>query len=86
MEEIKVYSKPGCGQCMFTKKWLSDNGLGDYVVDIDITKDEEAYKHVQTLGHQSLPVVEYKGDNFSQFNIVRLEKLEKEFKNENSLL
>ncbi|MGX7347831.1 glutaredoxin-like protein NrdH [Aerococcus vaginalis] len=52
---VKVYSKPGCMQCNFTKKFLTDNNI-DFV-DSDVTASEEALNEVKEMGFQSLPVV-----------------------------
>lgn len=52
---ITVYSKPGCVQCNFTKKYFDNNGV-DYI-SLDVTESEEAMKTVVDLGFQALPVV-----------------------------
>lgn len=70
---IKVYSKPNCMQCNFTKKYLDDQGA-DYEA-VDVTKDDEAMDHVKALGYASLPVVEYEGGHFAGFRPDELTKV-----------
>lgn len=69
---IIVYSKPGCGQCMFTKKFLERNGI-DYV-EKDVQADEVARQEVLDLGYQSLPVVVVNGTE--SFNGYQADKLQ----------
>ena len=52
---IKVYSKPNCMACNFTKNFINDNGIEAEF--IDVTKDEEALSYVKDLGYNSMPVV-----------------------------
>lgn len=56
---VKVYSKPNCMQCDYTKKFLIEHEVPFTV--LDITEDESAYEHVKSLGFSSLPVVEAEG-------------------------
>lgn len=56
-EKITVYSKPGCGQCMLTKRLLSNEGI-DFK-EVDVIQDGDALAHIQELGYGSLPVIEY---------------------------
>lgn len=69
---IIVYSKPGCGQCMFTKKFLERNGI-DYL-EKDVQADEVARQEVLDLGYQSLPVVVVNGTE--SFNGYQADKLQ----------
>ena len=52
---MKVYSKPNCQQCTFTKNFINDNGIEAEF--IDVTKDEEALAYVKDLGYNTMPVV-----------------------------
>ena len=57
MSNITVYSKPGCMQCLMTKKHLDKIGA-EYSI-IDIAEDQKAFDHVvNDLGERSMPVVE----------------------------
>ncbi len=53
--KLTVYTKPGCQQCIATKKHLER--AGHEVNFVDITKDAEGEAQVRALGYQSLPVV-----------------------------
>ena len=52
---IKVYSKPNCMQCDFTKKHLDRMGL-EYQA-VDVTTDQQALDEVKQMGFHGLPVV-----------------------------
>lgn len=79
LEWIKVYSRQGCGQCMFTKKWLEDNGFGDIVEVVDLKGNRDAMKFVGMSGFTSLPVVELSnGHKFEGFNREELNKLKEQ--------
>ena len=54
-QTIKIYSKPNCKACNFTKKFINDNGIEAEF--IDVTKDEEALSYVKNLGYNAMPVV-----------------------------
>lgn len=70
---IKVYSKPDCVQCNFTKKYLDDKQIA--YEEIDVTQDTKALEHIKSLGFQSLPVIE--SDQLDPFNGFRPELLAK---------
>lgn len=53
--KLTVYTKPGCQQCIATKKTLERDG--HEVAFVDITQDADAEATVRGLGYQSLPVV-----------------------------
>lgn len=53
--KIKVYSKPNCMQCDFTKKHLDRMGL-EYQA-VDVAEDQQALDEVQRMGFHGLPVV-----------------------------
>ncbi|AMB94819.1 glutaredoxin-like protein NrdH [Aerococcus sanguinicola] len=52
---VKVYSKPNCMQCKFTKKFLDEHGVAFEM--IDVTESEAALEEVKALGFQALPVI-----------------------------
>ena len=54
-QTIKVYTKPNCHQCNFTKNFINDNGITAEF--IDVTKDEQALAEMKALGYTNLPVV-----------------------------
>lgn len=56
---VEVYSKPGCVQCLATKRRLDQAGkvLGvDYVL-YDVSVDTEAYNRAVALNAQQMPLV-----------------------------
>jgi glutaredoxin-like protein NrdH len=60
-----VYTKPACVQCDQTKKLLDKNGI-EYTT-IDISKDQEAFEKIVTLGFMSAPVVISGDDSWAGF-------------------
>lgn len=73
-KKVVMYSKAGCGQCQFTKKYL-----GKLEVDFEeknITNNPVWRAEVQALGFQSLPVVVIEGQEpFHGFQPEQLNKL-----------
>lgn len=65
MQQITVYSKPGCVQCQATTRELDKRGAA-YEVH-DVTEDQDAYARVRELGYQQVPVVEAGGQHWSGF-------------------
>ena len=61
---VRVYGKPACVQCDYTKKKLDENGI-PYTYH-DVTVDEQARKFVQETGKTQLPVVVARLDTKSQ--------------------
>ena len=72
-KEVVVYSKPGCGQCIFTKKHLEDKGI-DFK-EVDVTKNSEGLERVKSLGYSGLPVVEYEDIHFNGYQANELDKI-----------
>ena len=74
---IKVYTKPNCQQCNFTKNFINNNGIEAEF--IDVTQDEEALSYIKNLGYNTMPVV-YVDENTHWFGFRpdELEKLVKE--------
>ncbi|MGF3065932.1 glutaredoxin family protein [Facklamia sp. P12945] len=54
MEKITLYSKTGCGQCVFLKRYLDSKGLNYLEKNVE---DESYLEEVRELNCQSLPVV-----------------------------
>ena len=71
--KIKVYSKPNCMQCDFTKKHLDRMGL-EYQ-SVDVTTDHQALDKVQQMGFHGLPVVV--ADGMAPFVGYRPDELDK---------
>ena len=53
---VTLYSQPGCGPCMATKRALEKRGIVPMVVNI--REDVEAADRLKTLGYTGTPVVE----------------------------
>lgn len=71
---IKVYSKPNCMQCEFTKNFLKNNGLQFEVRDV--TESEKFKEEAFETGYTSLPIVIADGHApFAGFRPDELEKL-----------
>jgi len=60
-----VYTKPACVQCEQTKKLLDKNGV-EYTT-IDISKDQEAFEKIVSMGFMSAPVVISGNDSWAGF-------------------
>lgn len=70
---VKLYSKPGCGQCIATKRAFDKKGVNyEYV---DVTQDQEAYSHIVTLGYQGVPVVETPEDHWNGYKPEKIKDL-----------
>lgn len=73
-KKVVVYSKAGCGQCQFTKKYLEK--LEVDFEERNLTDNPEWGVEVQALGFQSLPVVLVEGQEpFHGFQPNLLSKL-----------
>lgn len=66
MKNIKVYSKPNCGECKKLKMWLNAKDIE--FNEVDITEDKEAYNKIIENGKSSLPVLEIE-DDFVEYNV-----------------
>lgn len=73
-ESVTLFTQPGCGQCIATKRALDAKNIK---FDIrDITKDQDAYDYVtKKLGYSGLPVVETDSDNWTGFNADKIGKI-----------
>ena len=54
-QTIKVYTKPNCKPCNFTKNFILNNKIEAEF--IDVTQDESALSYVKNLGYNAMPVV-----------------------------
>lgn len=71
---ITVYSKSGCPECTFTKKYLESENISyeEKRVDLNETYSEE----VILLGYRTLPVVKInENETFTGYRPERLENL-----------
>ena len=62
---IKVYSKPNCMACNFTKKYLNDKGVK--FEEIDVLEDAEALAMLRDEGFSQMPVVSMDGEFHTGF-------------------
>lgn len=62
---IKVYSKPNCMQCEFSKKYLNDKGVE--FKEIDVFEDDEALAMLRDAGYAQMPVVDIDGEKHTGF-------------------
>lgn len=67
---ITVYSRPGCVQCEWTKKWLDK--LGHTYHEIDVDNDPAAESRLISLGFGTLPVVVTPTDRWAGFKLEKL--------------
>ncbi|MBK0347868.1 glutaredoxin family protein [Aerococcaceae bacterium zg-ZJ1578] len=72
---VTVYGKPGCTQCEYTKKYLTDMGTPFNYVDVTI--DTEAFEEVKAYGYLGFPVVAINSldDSWGGFRPDKLEEL-----------
>ena len=71
---IKVYTKPNCQQCNFTKNFIIDNDITAEFVDV--TQDKNALSYIKELGYNAMPVVYVDEDtHWFGFRPDELEKL-----------
>ncbi|MGP6139490.1 MULTISPECIES: glutaredoxin domain-containing protein [unclassified Jeotgalibaca] len=59
-KKITIYSKVGCGQCMFTKKYLDKRNVSYF--EKNISENPVWVEEVKALGFQSLPVIQIEGE------------------------
>ena len=62
---IKVYSKPNCVKCEFTKKYLTDKGIE--FEEIDVFENAEALQMLRDKGYSEMPVVDINGERHTGF-------------------
>lgn len=74
IKHVTVYSKPGCGGCIYSVRALE--GMGFEPKIIDISKDPSAYELVLAMGYQQVPVVVTDDDHWSGARPDKIEMLE----------
>lgn len=72
---IKVFSKPNCMQCEFTKKYLTDKGIE--FKEINVFEDDKALAMLRDKGFSQMPVVDVNGEFHTGFQPNVLAKVEK---------
>lgn len=55
MEKVIFYTKPGCVQCYYTKKYMDVMGI--QYEEKDVLASEEAWEEVNEMGFWKVPVV-----------------------------
>ena len=71
---ITVYSKSGCPECTFTKKYLESENISYEEKRVDL--NETYLEEVVLLGYRTLPVVKINEDEtFTGYRPERLENL-----------
>lgn len=70
---VTLYSLPNCVQCMSTKRQFER--LGIHFTEIDLSQNEEAMKHVQSLGYKEAPVIEVPWKHWSGFRLNKIQDL-----------
>ncbi|MEY8292600.1 glutaredoxin domain-containing protein [Carnobacteriaceae bacterium 52-44] len=71
---ITVYSKSGCPECTFTKKYLEAENISYEEKRVDL--NETYLEEVVLLGYRTLPVVKINEDEtFTGYRPERLENL-----------
>lgn len=72
--DIIVYSKSGCGQCVFTKKFLEKKQIP--FIEKRVDQNELFLEEVKEMGYSSLPVVASdKMGSFTGYNVSKLQEL-----------
>ena len=74
MKMIKIYSKPNCMACSFTKKYLTDKGIP--FEEINVFEDDEALAMLRDKGFSQMPVVSIGGEFHTGFQPNILSKVE----------
>lgn len=71
---IHVYSKPGCVQCEYTEKKLTEFGIPHNC--IDITQDQVAMNTVLSTGNLQMPMVVAGDQTWHGFQYDKLKDLQ----------
>lgn len=70
---VKVYSKPGCPQCLATEKLMNKMGIDFEKVDISV--DEQAQEMIISNYGPSVPVIVTENDSWVGFRPERIESI-----------
>lgn len=73
---IRVLTKPKCGACVQTKKWLDHNSV-EYA-ETELTP--ELIEWARENGHWQAPIVVFGEESFSGYSPTELEKLKNKVK------
>lgn len=68
---VKVYEKPGCGQCAVTITQLTQHGV-PVVTEMVDPADEKKLEELRQKGYNSFPVVETPDDSWCGFDIDKI--------------
>ena len=74
--QVTIYTRPWCGSVMRVKRWLDRRGIS--YIEIDISKDKKAARHVEELngGYRSVPTLLIDGEHVAtEPSTAELEKL-----------
>lgn len=70
---IKVFSKPGCVQCVATTRYLTEKNVPyEYV---DVAEDPAAFDYLVSQGLRGVPVVESPAGTWTGFQPAKLATL-----------
>lgn len=72
-KKVTVYSKTGCMQCIFTKKWLKERNVP--YTELNVEEDNESLSVVKEMGYQAVPVIVTETENWYGFQPDKLAKL-----------
>lgn len=71
---VTLYSLPGCGGCIATKRAFDSKNIK--FEEVDVTQDAEAFEYVtKTLGYNQMPVVDAGDNHWSGFKPAEIETL-----------
>lgn len=70
---VKVYEKPGCGQCAVTIKQLTSHGVPVITEMVD-PSDEKKLQELRDRGFTSFPVVETDDDEWCGFRMDKIKE------------
>lgn len=70
---IIVYSKSGCPECVFTKKFLESENIPFEERRVD--QNKEYLDEVIELGYQALPVIKTENDVFKGYQPEKLQDI-----------
>lgn len=70
-EELTVWVKPNCGQCIATKTTLDRKGIAYQTRSL--MDEPDALEHFMSLGHRSAPIVSAGDEVWSGFRPDRIE-------------
>jgi glutaredoxin-like protein NrdH len=57
---VVLYTQPGCGGCVWEKKWLSNKGVP--FAEKDIREDDQTLQELTELGSRGTPAIVINGE------------------------